>query len=769
MHGSPGAWAAILVTGVALGSGLLSCSSSQKAKTAEFVGSSSCRACHERFYKLWALSHHGLAMQPYTAKFARAELTPQAGFLKIGKFRYRADISGDRGWVIEKGPDGEQKHPIKEVLGGKDVYYFLTPWKRGRLQVLPVAYDVHRKRWYDTAASGVRHFPDMQDSALDWRDRPYTFNTSCYSCHVSQLTTNYDLATDSYHTVWAEPGINCETCHGPASRHVSYCREVGEACASDLRLIRTKVFNHEQMNDLCAPCHAKMVPLDTHYRPGERYFDHYDLITLENRDFYPDGRDLGENYTFTTWRMSPCAKSGKLDCNHCHTPSGRNRFTRQAPDKACLPCHAGKVRNPAPHTHHPAASPGSKCIACHMPTTVFAQMTRSDHSMRPPTPAATIEFDSPNACNNCHSDKDAKWADRWVRRWYKDDYQAPVLRRARLLDAARKGDWSRLGAILTYLKSKDRDEIYANSFVRLLRNCPDQRKWPALIQATKDASPLVRASAAGALAGNTTPEAVAALVAAASDDFLLVRVRAADALARVRPELIPAGQRESVRRATGEFLVSLRARPDDANSHASLGNYYMSQGRLDEAINAYETSIRLNPQSVATLVNASLAYNLAHRNEKAEQCLRQALKVQPDSAPANFNLGLLLGEMGRKDEARQALRRALAADPKMAAAAYNLCVLEAGENLGEAIGACRQAVGSAPDNPKYAYTLAFYQVRNKDLAGAARILKRLIRNHPGYTDAYMLLGQIYASKGARRAAAALYNRARKLRGRRPGR
>ena len=80
-------------------------------------------------------------------------------------------------------------------MGGKNVYYFLTPMERGRLQVLPVAYDVQKKAWYDTAASGVRHFPDRRDEALHWTDRMFTFNTTCFNCHVSQLRTNYDLAT----------------------------------------------------------------------------------------------------------------------------------------------------------------------------------------------------------------------------------------------------------------------------------------------------------------------------------------------------------------------------------------------------------------------------------------------------------------------------------------------------------------------------------------------------------------------------------------------
>jgi hypothetical protein len=86
-----------------------------------------------------------------------------------------------------------------------------------------VAYDVRKKEWFDTAASGVRHFPGLTDEPVHWKDWQYTFNTACYGCHVSQVSTNYDLKTDTYHTVWKEPGINCETCHGPAGEHVRVC------------------------------------------------------------------------------------------------------------------------------------------------------------------------------------------------------------------------------------------------------------------------------------------------------------------------------------------------------------------------------------------------------------------------------------------------------------------------------------------------------------------------------------------------------------------
>ncbi len=423
-------------------------------------------------------------------------------------------------------------------MGGKNVYYFLTPLDRGRLQTLPVAYDVRTKKWFDTAASGVRHFPSAAaDAPVHWTDPMYTFNTSCHGCHVSQLSTNYDLKTDTYRTTWAEPGINCEACHGPAQEHIRVCQiaPAGQA-PHDLKIIRTKPFTADQTNSMCGSCHAKLSPVSASFKPGDRFFDRFDLTTLEHPDFYPDGRDLGENYTMTSWRLSPCAKSGKLDCRHCHTSSGRYRFQGdEKPNAACLPCHQDKVDNAPTHTHHQADSTGkgpqtqstafgkgshrqnraggdpnpNRCIACHMPMTEFARMTRSDHSMRPPTPAATLKFKSPNACNLCHKDKDAAWADQQVRQWHKEDYQKPVLERAALVDAARRGDWRPLGAILAYIGSKDRDEIVAASLVRLLHGCNSPAKWPVVIQALReDPSPLVRAAAAQTLEGYATPESL---------------------------------------------------------------------------------------------------------------------------------------------------------------------------------------------------------------------------------------------------------------------
>ena len=730
-----------------------------------YAGSKSCIECHAKFYQLWATSRHGLAMQPYTPEFARANLTAQTKDLVIGKYRYRADIGPQAGWVLETDPKGKKKkYPILHALGGKNVYYFLTPLERGRLQTLPVAYDVRTKQWFDTAASGVRHFDSgPPEEPVNWKEWPYTFNTACFNCHVSQLSSNYDLATDTYRTTWAEAGINCETCHGPSKGHneVMQATPKGQT-PSDLKIISVKKMTSNQRNALCSSCHAKVSPLTTDFPPGERFFDHFDLVTLENPDYYPDGRDLGENYTYTTWLLSPCVKSGQLDCVKCHTSSGRYRFKDEAKaNEACLPCHAERVAKSAEHIHHPLDKPGvpTKCISCHMPMSAFARMNRSDHSMLPPAPAATLQFGSPNACNSCHKDKDAAWADQNVRQWRTRDYQAPILKRAGLIEAARKRDWQKLPEMLAYITDPERDEVFATSLIRLTMAASDDKVHPALTRAIQDPSPLVRAAAAEALSVRPGKESFQALITAAGDNYRLVRVRAAASLANYPSEWVKSEDQAQVKQATEEYLASLTARPDQWTSHYNLGNYYLNRGEVKEALAAYDTALKIEPRAAMVMVNAAMAYAKLGAQDQAEKSLVKAIKIAPDNAAAHFNLGLIRAEQNRGKEAEREIKEAFRLDPKMAQAAYNLCILSAKGRPKEALSWCKKAVELNPQEPKYAYTLAFYQKEQGDLKNAAATLQDFLGRRPGFTDGYLLLAEIYVQQGDRPQAEAVLRQA----------
>ena len=720
----------------------------------QYVGSSQCRPCHEKFYQLWAPSHHGLAMQPYTSEFAAANLTPQKEDIAINSVRYKAYIGPDAGYVLEKSPGASpKKYPIQHVLGGKNVYYFLTMLDQGKLQTLPVSYDVNRKQWYDTAASGMRHFPgNLVDSPFHWTDRPYTFNTSCYGCHVSQLVKNYDVQSDSYNTQWKEPGINCEACHGPAQEHVKVFTEAAKTgqTPEDMKLVtvtQSRGYTPHQVDASCLSCHSKGAVITSEFIPGEDFYQHYDLSTFEHPDYYADGRDLGENYTMTTWSMSPCMKKGKLDCVYCHTSSGRYRFTGGNANQACVPCHKDKA-DIQKHTHHKPNSGVTQCVLCHMPKTEFGRMIRSDHSMRPPMPAASVEFKSPNACNICHTGKSAKWADGKVRRWHKNDYQAETLKLGRWVQQARAGDWKNLNLILNYIESKDRDEIFSNSFVRMLSSCSDERKWPVLIRLMEnDPSPLIRGSAADALAGHINSKSILALSKATDDPYRLVRIRAASTLAVLPEEQIPQAYRKNYLKAVEEFKASMQARPDDAINHYNMGNFYVNQQQPAKAIQSFETSLRLQPDHVPAYVNVSMAYNALNQNDKAVACLQEAIKHDPNCVAATLNLALLYGEMGRYSEAVDKYRRTFKLNPASAVAAYNLSILLAQKDPATAISWGQKACQLQPNNEKYAYTLAYYCFQARRFDEAIASLRPFVDRKTMDINIYLLLGGIYEQMG----------------------
>jgi tetratricopeptide (TPR) repeat protein len=318
--------------------------------------------------------------------------------------------------------------------------------------------------------------------------------------------------------------------------------------------------------------------------------------------------------------------------------------------------------------------------------------------------------------------------------------------------------------MLNYITSKDRDEVYATSLIRLLGVCEDPIKWSAILKATKDPSPLVRGAAAESLRAIPSKETGQALLEATGDDYRLVRVRAAASLAsypRLLASILEEGRElQNLDKATVEFLASLLSRPDQWTSYYNLGNYYMEHGDFSAALGAYQTSLRLEPRAVMPMVNASMAFARGGENVRAGEFLEKALQIEPDNAAANFNMGLLKAQEKDPSGAERHLRAALKADPKMHQATYNLGVLLARDRPRESIELCLKAFELRP-NPRYGYTLAFYIEKNGDPARAAEMLKLVIEQWPTYIDAYLLLGDIFEGRGRKQDAKALYLKALK--------
>jgi len=67
----------------------------------------------------------------------------------------------------------------------------------------------------------------------------------------------------------AEPGINCETCHGPCEEHNRVCREAPrEPFPRTSRSSRTNPLLLSNTTRTAGTCHAKMNPLTAGFTPG---------------------------------------------------------------------------------------------------------------------------------------------------------------------------------------------------------------------------------------------------------------------------------------------------------------------------------------------------------------------------------------------------------------------------------------------------------------------------------------------------------------------
>ncbi len=745
----------------------------------EYMGSSDCRSCHERFYELWSTSHHGKAMEAFSVRLAQT-LKPMEEPLTIGHETFIVEFDEHGGVLKGILADGTEKEwRLRHSFGGRNVRYFLIPMEQGKLQVAPLAYYVHQQRWYDATGSMVRDFQDdgPADEALHWTDRQLTFNTSCHDCHVSQLEKNYNPEDDSYTTTWKEEGINCETCHGPAEAHVRAAEAAalrGEELKSDeLKLLRFhEDLDMTQRDSTCAPCHAKGTVLTRDFTPGELFFDHYDLTSYEDRDFWADGRDLGENYTQTGWLANQCnLNNGQLECIHCHTSSGRFRF-KENPNQSCMPCHEGRIDNILAHSHHPAEA-GVTCVDCHMPTTAQAFMTRSDHTFRPPSPAATLEFGSPNACNLCHHDpeairgdyqghrrEDVEWADQHVKAWFGADSGATLLEQGRIITACREGDWDRLPEILAYLEDPKCDPANSVAILRLLAACPYPEKWPAIRKQVQAEHEWVRAAAAAALQYDSTEEATRALLTATRDRFRTVRIRAAGALLTRDLSGYSDEERSASEKAHAEYWNSLIIWPDRWSTHYNQGIYFDRTEQPEKALAAYEKSMELRNDVVQPLINASMIYARSGDSTNAYAMLQKALEVEPENPMVNFNAALLEAELGKLAEAENHLRTAIEAEPEMAQAAYNLGVLLCQAGKPEGVEWLKKAARLVPESWDYTSSALYFLNQAGRSAEIENVLKEVIATGRAATEAYFMLAGNYEREGRISEALEIYRKAR---------
>ncbi|MFM9080372.1 MAG: multiheme c-type cytochrome, partial [Opitutaceae bacterium] len=502
--------------------------------------SADCQACHADVHKAWMDSHHAKAQRAVDPAIEGAKLAQPQEFSLHG-VDYRVEWKDGKPQFTEKRPgDAPFNYSADFILGHTPLLQYLVPIGGGRHQAAELAYDPHRKEWFNVFGDERRRPGEWGH----WRGRGMNWNSMCAHCHMTDYRKNYDPVKDLYTTTWREHGVGCFQCHGdlPAS-HFDPAR--GPAKGPGKGLTAAEI---QRASETCAPCHARNELLTGRLEPGGHYHDFYRLtLPTEANVFYPDGQVRDEDFNYTSLLTSRMGGKAGVTCLDCHEPHSGNMKLPVQDNSICLQCHGPSPRGNAPvidpvaHSRHLPGSTGNQCVSCHMPTTTYMQRDpRHDHGFLKPDPLLTKELGIPNACNRCHTDKDTDWAIAAADKWYGAKLDSRQRQRTRVVAAARD-----------HLKHTD---------------------------------PLVRSAAVQVLAA--LPNEAATLRPMLEDPVRLVRLDAAWPLSAE----LPANSR--VRRELDEYLS---ASADQPAGRMRLGQDFFNRGMNAEAVQALETAERTAP------------------------------------------------------------------------------------------------------------------------------------------------------------------------------
>jgi Tfp pilus assembly protein PilF len=180
--------------------------------------------------------------------------------------------------------------------------------------------------------------------------------------------------------------------------------------------------------------------------------------------------------------------------------------------------------------------------------------------------------------------------------------------------------------------------------------------------------------------------------------------------------------------------------PQDADDKSLVlverGTALMNQGKLNEAVEAFQAAIKISPEAEDTHYNLGIALGRLGRAEEAARAYREALRIFPDYAEAHNNLGNLLKDQGKLDEAIEHFTAALKIIPDHASAHNNLGVALAREGkLNEATLHFTKAVQFQPDYAEAHYNLGSSYMAHGRLDEAAAEYKTTLRLQPDFQPA----------------------------------
>jgi predicted CXXCH cytochrome family protein len=616
---------------------------------ATYVGAAACVKCHAAEARQWSGSRHSKMLQPATALAVKGDFT--LGAIQLRGMPYRLAQRNGAYYITESYLTGQpQEHRVDFTLGNRRIQHYLTRLPSGRIVVLPPSWDVIRKQWF--------HNFDIGDPDESGEVEVQVWNKQCFSCHVSQEEKGFDIATGDYKTAWLDFGTNCERCHGPGSDHMSHYSAAQKPSGPVTDIILQTRLDPTRNTGTCAQCHSFRDIFVPGYSAGANYYDFFypilEYSQPEDKDpaYWPDGRTRRfSNDAFGLWQ-SQCYLKGGVTCVQCHaaaheTEIERNPQLRPDASALCTRCHEAIGKATTAHTHHAAESPGSSCVECHMPRTVYSIKAEiRDHSMSVPAPENTARHAIPNACNLCHKERDAAWSIARMNAWWPAASRQKWIRRADAFAAARRGEAAAVPLLTAIANNPAEGPLpRANAFGYLSRySAKAPAAFAAFTRALADPDPLVRATAALRIAAAPAdrPAAVAALTRALADPVATVRLGAGVSLVGMGVAQLPGedGRRFDAVKALYQSRAALSS--DDSAIQLGAGRFYLLAGDPARAIGALETSLKLNPDTLAEYL---LAYAHAERAEysSAREILQEIPSTDPQYSKAQELLKAIEG------------------------------------------------------------------------------------------------------------------------------
>ncbi len=682
-----------------------------------YVGDASCVTCHAKETKLWKGSHHDLAMQIASDSTILGDFNDiKTKIDGVSYFFYKKDK--EYYVKIKEVDTSEKEYKITYTFGFTPLQQYLIDFDNGKKQVLRVTWDTIKNKWFHQYKGETIQPHDW----LHWTNGAQNWNTMCAECHSTNLKKNYFVEKDSFHTTYSSINVSCESCHGPAERHLNWANSKSKS--KNTYILNGKTQN-EQMN-LCAPCHARRVKLTKNLEPGKQFEDQYMVQNLTANYYHGDGQIREEDYVYGSFLQSKMYDEG-IKCSDCHdVHSMQLKFKG---NKLCLQCHVPADYDNKKHHFHKENTEASQCINCHMTgATYMGNDFRRDHSFRIPRPDQSIKYNTPNACKECHDDKTNQWAANAIKKWYGDKRQEHFSD-ALLLSTNQNLSLTDRESLDTFINNLQFPEIARATVIENL-DYSTNNQFNALLIALSDSSAIVRYNALLKFRNTAPQDKVAIALKHMNDSIKLVRIGAAQLTIGFDDNTLGEIDKSNFIKSRSELETMLYSNADFSTGRMQLGDYYLQNNDIKTAIKHYEVALQKDSLLIPVYSNLATAYSLNKEFVKANETLDTWILLEPKSSRPHYLKALLSFETNKNEIAIAELNTALKLDPNDTRSLYNLATyyFQDKKDLNLAERNIKRALKIESENQDYKYLLALIYKDQGKFKSSQKIMGELRAN-----------------------------------------